>query len=208
MTAPVKLGSNIWDGRTVGLLGGSFNPAHRAHRYIAEEALKRLSLDFVWLMVSPGNPLKSDADMNDLESRMASADKIATHPRIMVTDIEKTIGTNHTFDTVKKLQKYFPRTHFVWLMGADNMQQFSMWFRWNDIVCTLPIAIFDRPEYSIARVASSLAGKYRKFQVAPTVIRKASAPAWTFVTAKRDPVSATSIRKTIGNIQPNNDRKT
>lgn len=208
MTTPIQIGSSLWDGQTIGLLGGSFNPAHSAHRYIAEQALKRLGLDFVWLLVSPGNPLKTDDDMASLDDRVKSCEAIAQHPRILVSDIESSLGTNRTLDTVTKLKNAFPRCNFVWLMGADNMQQFERWYRWDKIACTLPIAIFDRPEYSIARVSSGLARKFRRNQVPTTQIYKAKAPAWTFVTSKRNQISASAIRKTTGLDWPNTDRKT
>lgn len=208
MTTSPHIGSNLWDGQTVGLLGGSYNPAHNAHRYIAEEALKRLDLDSVWLMVSPGNPLKAGDDMASFNDRMKSAESIAKHPRVTATDIEQSLGTNRTLDTVQQLKKLFPRTHFIWLMGADNMQQFERWYAWDKIALTLPIAIFDRPEYSIARVTSGLARKFRQFQTLPTAICKANAPAWTFIDCKRNQESASAIRKTLGNDWPNTDRKT
>lgn len=207
MTSPIHIGSTLWDGLTVGLFGGSFNPAHSAHRYIAEQALKRLHLDFVWYLVSPANPLKPNAGMASHSDRMKSCEAIAQHPRLITSDIEVSLGTNRTIDTVTKLKKSFPRCNFVWLMGADNMQQFEQWYRWDKIACTLPIAIFDRPEYSIARMTSGLARKFRRNQVPPTELYKAKAPAWTFVASKRNQISATAIRKTTGLDWPNTDRK-
>jgi nicotinate-nucleotide adenylyltransferase len=198
MTAPIHIGSSLWNGHTIGLLGGSFNPAHKAHGYIAEQALKRLGLDFVWLLVSPGNPLKGDKDMASHAERMKTTDFITRHPNIVASDIECSLGTNRTFDTIMKLKNAFPRSNFIWLMGADNMQQFEQWYKWDKIACTLPIAIFDRPEYSIARLTSGLARKFRKNQVPNTLIYKAKAPAWTFVTSKRNKISATAIRGTTG----------
>lgn len=208
MTQAVEIGNALWDGQTIGLLGGSFNPAHRAHRHIAEEALNCLSLDSVWLMVSPGNPLKSTAGMAEFEDRLKSADNIAQNPHIFATDIEHILGTNRTYDTVLKLIESFPNSHFVWLMGADNMQQFEHWYAWEEIACTLPIAIFDRPEYSNAITDSRFAQKLKKNQVLPAEIYNAKAPAWTFVASKRDQISSSAIRETTGQNWPKTDRKT
>lgn len=208
MTQIVEIGNPLWDGQTIGLLGGSFNPAHRAHSYIAEEAIKRLGLDSVWLMVSPGNPLKPTGEMAKFEDRLKSAEGIAQSPHILATDIEQTLGTNRTFDTVLKLINTFPNSHFVWLMGADNMQQFEQWYAWEEIACTLPIAIFDRPEYSNAITDSGFAQKFKKNQVLPTEIYKAKAPAWTFIASKRDQISSSAIRETEGLDWPKTDRKT
>ncbi len=208
MTQAVEIGNPAWDGQTIGLLGGSFNPAHRAHRYIAEQAIKGLGLDSVWLMVSPGNPLKSTDEMAKLEDRLKSAESIAQSPHIVATDIEHTLGTKRTYDTVIKLLTAFPNSRFVWLMGADNMQQFNEWHAWEEIACTLPIAIFDRPEYSSAITDSGFAQKFKKNQVLPAEIYKAKAPAWTFIASKRDQISSSAIRETKGLDWPKTDRKT
>lgn len=208
MTQIVEIGNPLWNGQTIGLLGGSFNPAHRAHSYIAEEALKRLGLDSVWLLVSPGNPLKSTAEMARFEDRLKSAEGIAQNPHIFATDIEHKFGTNRTYDTVLKLIDAFPNSRFVWLMGADNMQQFNEWHAWEEIACTLPIAIFDRPEYSNAITASGFAQKFKENEIQPTEIYEAKAPAWTFIASKRDQISSSAIRETEGLNWSNTDRKT
>jgi len=194
-TPPVTPRSTLWNDRTVGLLGGSFNPAHAGHAYIAREALKRLGLDAVWLLVSPSNPLKSDHGMAPLDARTESARRISDHARIITTTIEDNLGTNRTADSLDALMSAFPKTNFIWLMGADNMQQFSQWYAWREIACTIPIAIFDRPKYSMGGLTSDLARVFAKFRTTPKHLKDQTAPAWSFVTAKRHPASATDIRR-------------
>ncbi len=183
--------------RAVGLLGGSFNPAHEGHRYISEQALKRLRLDQVWWMVSPQNPLKSRAEMASHADRMASAQAMAKHPRIKVTDIESRIGLAHTADVLQRLTKRYPRIRFVWLMGADNLAGIHRWKRWHKIFMTVPIAVFARPSYD-SRALAGLAAT--RFQAARLPERKAPSlafrdpPAWVFLAIRRHPASATEIR--------------
>ncbi|HEY4275635.1 MAG TPA: nicotinate (nicotinamide) nucleotide adenylyltransferase [Rhizomicrobium sp.] len=134
------------DGLRIGLLGGSFNPAHDGHLYVSETALKRLKLDFVWWLVSPGNPLKDKAAMGDFRARLRSAEQVAAHhPRIRVSALEETLHTVYTVDTVTALRRRFPGIDFVWLMGSDNLEQFGRWRRWRDIARLVPIAVVQRP---------------------------------------------------------------
>ena len=134
--------------RRIGILGGSFNPAHDGHRHISLEALKRLRLDEVWWLVSPQNPLKPQEGMAPFEDRIEKAKSVADHPRIRVTDIEKGFATTYTAETLARLCRRFPNQRFVWLMGADNLSQISRWNRWTRIFHTVPVAVFDRPSYS------------------------------------------------------------
>ena len=188
--------------RRVGLLGGSFNPAHVGHRHIAELALKRLGLDEVWFLVSPGNPLKRADGMAALEERLKSAEAIADHPRLRATAIESALGTRFTADTLAALVRRFPRTDFVWLMGADNLIQLPRWERWTSIFHSVPIAIFARPSYS----TNALAGKaaHRFSTARRRSLRKAARlasrkpPAWVFMHTRLHPESATSIRARRG----------
>lgn len=197
---PITPHSRLWDGLSVGLLGGSFNPAHDGHKHIAHEALKRLGLDAVWLLVSPANPLKNEQDLSAYTKRYQSAQAIADHAQIMPTDIEAQMGSRYTLDSLLGLFKAFPKTHFIWLMGADNMQQFSSWYQWQMIADNVPIAVFDRPSYSMGALTSDLARRYANFRVAPKYLAHCQAPAWSFVTTKRHPASATHIRQTSGAI--------
>ncbi len=130
-------------GLTIGLLGGSFDPAHGGHLYVSLVALKSLGLDYVWWLVSPGNPLKGAPAA--LADRLAQARAVARHPRIRVSDIEERLGTRFTIDTIAALMRRFPQVHFVWLMGSDNLQQFARWRRWPAIVRRLPVVVVRRP---------------------------------------------------------------
>ncbi len=188
--------------RRVGLLGGSFNPAHEGHRHISLEALKRLRLDEVWWLVSPQNPLKPAAEMASFARRFAGARAVAKSPRIKVLDLEARLGTRYTIDTVTAIRRLFPRTRFVWLMGADNLKQIRHWRRWREIFRRVPIAVLDRPTYSPAALNDLAAQSFTCFRVSPGAARRLAdmkPPAWTFLTIKLDPHSASAIRqKTSG----------
>src|SRR5579862_1956916 len=136
----------VADGLRIGLLGGSFNPAHAGHLYVSETALKRLKLDSVWWLVSPGNSFKEHAGMATLAARLESARQITAHePRVHVSALETALHTIYTIDTVKALRRRFPRIEFVWLMGSDNLRQFSHWRNWQALARLLPIAVVQRP---------------------------------------------------------------
>ncbi|MSP66963.1 MAG: nicotinate-nucleotide adenylyltransferase [Alphaproteobacteria bacterium] len=186
-------------GRRIGLLGGSFNPAHAGHRHISLAALARLGLDEVWWLVSPQNPLKAVAGMAPLADRLAEAGRLARHPRIRPTDIEACLGTRFTYDTLVALRRRFPATRFVWLMGADNLRQLPAWRRWRDLIRLAPIAVFDRPTYSYPALASKAAARLRRARVTGRGGLRALAmsrpPAWAFVWLRRHPASATAIRE-------------
>ena len=136
-------------GLRIGLLGGSFDPAHGGHLHVSLTAMKRLRLDYVWWLVSPGNPLKQAPA--PLAERLAGARAIARHPRLIVSDIEGQLGTRYTIDTVKALQRRFPFVHFVWLMGSDNLENFHHWRNWQEIARRLPLAVVQRPGSLLAR---------------------------------------------------------
>jgi nicotinate-nucleotide adenylyltransferase len=184
--------------RAVGLLGGSFNPAHAGHRHIAELALRHLGLDEVWWLVSPQNPLKGTTDMAPLGARLASASSQARHPKMRATAVESELGTRYTADTLKALSQRFPRTRFVWIMGADNLRQIARWEAWTSIFHLMPIAVFARPAYD----SKALAGKAAtRFKQARRTLRSAgrlawrSPPWWVFVHSRLHPASGTSIRR-------------
>ncbi|HEY4546487.1 MAG TPA: nicotinate-nucleotide adenylyltransferase [Pedomonas sp.] len=163
-----------WRGKRVGLLGGSFNPAHRGHVHISEEAIKRLGLDAVWWLVSPQNPLKSAEGMAPQAIRLASARAIARNPRIVPTDVERKLGTQYTVDTLKALVALHPGTRFIWLMGGDNLQGFHRWHQWRQIVRAVPIAVLLRPRYSEARRSARVLGPLKK-----ALKPDRTAPRWT-----------------------------
>ena len=183
--------------RRIGLLGGSFNPAHAGHRYISLQALKRLRLDEVWWMVSPQNPLKPTAGMAPLAERMAQAARVADHARIRVTDIEHRLGTVYTADTLKALVPRYPRCRFMWLMGADNLEQIGEWKDWQTIFASIPIAVFARPPYSPRILSGKAAKRFASRRIAETRARQLAdmqAPAWVFFHNRPHAGSATRIR--------------
>ncbi len=184
--------------KTIGLMGGSFNPAHKGHRAISLFAMDSLGLDAYWWMVSPGNPLKPQSDMAPLPARMASAKAQAKRTPIKVTAIEQALGTVYTAETLKKLVARYPKTQFIWIMGADNLLQFHHWRRWRDIARLMPIAVIARPSYSPQVVAGPAMAWFRRF-VRRSDQRhhwtKWSTPALVFLRFRPDPRSATALRR-------------
>lgn len=184
-------------GGRIGLLGGSFNPAHEGHLHISLLALRRLRLDQVWWLVSPQNPLKPEKGMASLDARLESARRLARHPRLHVTDIEARLGTRYTADTLRALKRRFPRARFVWLMGADNLLQIPNWERWTAVFETVPVAIFARPSYSVRALAGKAAQRYRRWRVPAQRaggLAWRTPPAWVFLHCRLHPASATKIR--------------
>jgi nicotinate-nucleotide adenylyltransferase len=185
--------------RRIGLLGGSFNPAHGGHLHLSRLALKYLDLDEVWWLVSPQNPLKPSEGMAPLEVRLAEARRVAAeHPRIIATDLESRLGSSHyTADTLKSLRRRFPTSRFVWLMGADNLVQIPHWERWIEIFRTVPIAVFDRPSYSLKALSGAAAKRFSRHRVPFREARRLGEqrpPAWVFFHTPLDNHSATRIR--------------
>ena len=181
----------------IGLLGGSFNPAHDGHRHISLLALKHLHLDEVWWMVSPQNPLKSRDDMAPFEERLDGARRLARHPNIRVTDIEMRLDTRFTAETLEALKTCFPRVRFVWVMGADNLAQISRWNRWTKIFNLVPIAVFDRAPYSFDALAGKAAQAFSRFKLRPRDAHdlvERCPPAWIFFHTRLHPGSATHVR--------------
>lgn len=189
----------LYGGLRVGLLGGSFNPAHEGHAHITREALKRLKLDFVWWLVSPQNPLKSRDDMAGLDARMEGAHAVIGHaPRVLVTALETALGTRFTADTLQALTARFPRTRFVWLMGADNLEQIPRWQRWENILATVPVAVLDRPPYLYGATAGRAAQRFSRARLSESrarLLAKRTPPAWVMLHQPRRAISATEIRR-------------
>jgi nicotinate-nucleotide adenylyltransferase len=182
----------------IGLLGGSFNPAHRGHRHISLEAMRALGLDEVWWLVSPGNPLKEGAkDMAPYPARLAAAKRLAERSRIRVSDFEQRAGTRFTIETVRLLKRRHPEHRFIWLLGSDNLPNFHFWRNWRGLARELPIAVIRRPGYDSAAHAARAMGWLRRF-VHPSSQAKRwtewSAPAILFLRLTPDPSSATAIR--------------
>lgn len=176
----------------IGLLGGSFNPAHDGHLHLTGEALKRLCLNQVWWLVSPQNPLKSSRGMAPLDERLARARQMAAHPKIVVTDVERRLGAARTASTLALLAKRYPNMSFVWLMGADNLAQMPRWWRWAQIFRAVRVAVFDRSPYSYKALAGAAAQRFA--QARTRSIWRHRLPVWTFVAMRRHPASATAIR--------------
>lgn len=184
----------------VGLLGGSFNPAHDGHRYVSLNALRSLGLDQVWWLVSPQNPLKPVAGMAPFADRLDGARRVARHPRIRVSDIEARLGTRFTVDTLERLRT-LEGHRFVWLLGADNLVQLPRWRRWRDIMAAVPVAVFERAPYSYAALAGKAAACFGSARVEEEGLRDlvtATPPAWAFVRLRAHPASSTAIRRAAG----------
>ncbi|MGB5076587.1 MAG: nicotinate-nucleotide adenylyltransferase [Sphingorhabdus sp.] len=184
--------------KTVGLMGGSFNPAHGGHRSISLFAMRALELDEFWWMVSPGNPLKPRKDMAPLAARLASAKQQGRRSRIRATAIELDLGTVYTVETLRKILIRYPKTRFIWIMGADNLLQFHQWRRWREIARMMPIAVIARPGYDASAVAGPAMAWFRRFVRRPDQRHhwtKWSTPALVFMRFRPDPRSATAIRR-------------
>jgi nicotinate-nucleotide adenylyltransferase len=181
----------------IGLLGGSFNPAHRAHRDLSLLAWKRLGLDRVWWLVSPGNPLKENSKLPRLERRLAQARNVAASPVIDVTGTEVIYRTRYTYDLVVKLRQNFPRVRFVWLMGADNLAQFHRWHRWREIAQTLPFAVIERPGFEtspLSALAAQALSRHRIDESDAPLLPSLSPPAWVYLHGLKSELSSTSLR--------------
>ena len=192
-----EFSGDLWANRTVGLLGGSFNPAHGGHRHISLYAMKMLGLDAVWWMVSPQNPLKSTRDMAPLKTRIASARAASHHPKIIVTDIEQHLNTRYTADTLRELKRHFPRTNFVWLMGTDNLRQVHRWQKWQEIFRMVPICVLNRPPRHNSVKACPAFERFRAYllpQQRAQSLKNAPLPSWTILHIPLNHLSATAIR--------------
>jgi nicotinate-nucleotide adenylyltransferase len=189
--------SPLVSGLRVGLLGGSFNPAHDGHRHISLIALRRLGLDQVWWLVSPQNPLKSVEEMAPFEERFSSAQRIADHPRIKVSNLEARLGTTYTADLIKHLCERGGGTHFVWLMGADNLGQFHKWKNWQAIFETLPICVIARPGYERVALGARAAQVYVHARLDASdakILAGLKAPVWSIIQEQLSTLSSTQIR--------------
>lgn len=183
--------------RRIGLLGGSFNPAHEGHRHISLEALRRLGLDEVWWLVSPQNPLKSGDGMEPLATRVARARRMAGDRRIRVDAPELALGTRYTLDTVRALKQLYPQARFVWLMGADILPQLVDWAGWRDLFAEIPIAAFARPGWGYTALASRAPRTFAAARLKQEDARRlptCEPPAWCFIPSRLDSHSATAIR--------------
>ncbi len=196
LTPPTINTPTPWAGKSVGILGGSFNPAHEGHRNISTYALEHLELDAIWWMVSPQNPLKS-LKAAPIDERMQKAMEISNHEQIIVTDIETHLNTKYTAETLRKLQEHFPDTNFVWLMGVDNLKQINQWDEWEQIFDMVPIAVLNRPTDD-ADIEQYPAVKHFTHARLPllkkTALKTANTPAWLLLDNPQMDISSTQIR--------------
>jgi nicotinate-nucleotide adenylyltransferase len=202
-SAPIHPTSRIYarpphagQGQAIGLLGGSFDPPHPAHRLISEAALKRLGLDKVWWIVSPGNPLKRNAPA-PLAERLRLCRTVANNPHIVVTDFETDLPSPYTASTLAFLKSRSPLVHFVWIMGADNLASFHRWERWREIFTMVPVVVVDRPGWRLKALSSKAARAFeraRKPEVDAALLAHTPPPAWTFLTGPLSQASSTAIR--------------
>ncbi|MFK5980632.1 MAG: nicotinate-nucleotide adenylyltransferase [Rhizobiaceae bacterium] len=190
------------DGMTIGLLGGSFNPPHEGHVHISELVLQRLQLHKVWWLASPGNPLKNNNKLPDLNERLTLCQKLVSNPKIEITGFEAKFHTRYTADTLALLKRIRPRLNFIWIMGADNLAQFHHWQDWRKIAAMMPMVVIDRPgstlSFRSARAAQALA-RYRKDPDTITNLAFEKPPAWTFIHGPRSNLSSTAIRAKSSN---------
>lgn len=184
-------------GMRIGLFGGSFNPPHAGHVLVSEIALRRLKLDRIWWLVTPGNPLKENSGLPSLDERIAAARKIARDRRIVVTGLEAEIGTRYTYDTVSWLVRRAPGVKFVWIMGADNLAQFHRWQHWADIAALVAVAAIDRPGAARAALHAHAAQRFSRWRLAENDAARLAAtppPAFVFLHDRRIDLSSTALR--------------
>ena len=188
----------VFPGQRVGIMGGSFNPPHEGHVRVAETALRRLRLDQVWWLVTPGNPLKPNGGLPPLASRIAAVDRLIRDPRMKATGFEAALGSAFTVDTVSFLVRRHPGVRFVWLMGGDGLASFHRWRLWRRIAASMPMAVVDRPGFRLKAMASpaahALARRFQPEQRAANLSRQRSSPMWTFLSTRLSPLSSTEIR--------------
>ena len=188
---------HVEPGMTVGLFGGSFNPPHRGHLLVSEIALRRLKLDQLWWIVTPGNPLKDTSGLPALAERIAWSEAVNEDPRVKVTAFEASHEVRFTADTLAVVRRLNPGVRFVWIMGADNLADFHRWQNWRDIAMTFPIAVIDRPGSTLSYLSSKMAKTFdyaRIDESDASLLATLPAPAWTFLHGPRSPVSSTAIR--------------
>ena len=188
-------------GMRIGLFGGTFDPPHQAHLAATLLAMKRLKLDRVWWLVTPGNPLKNTMHLAPLDERIAAARRLTHHPRIDVTGLEAVIKTRYTYDTISWLIARCPGVRFVWIMGADNLRSFHRWQRWRDIANLVPIVVVDRLGPSLYAASSTAGQALRAFRIpeaAVTSLPLQPPPAWAFLHGLKSPLSSTALRALRG----------
>jgi nicotinate-nucleotide adenylyltransferase len=184
-------------GMRIGLFGGSFNPVHEGHRLVVEETLRRLELDALWVLVTPGNPLKDHKELAPLADRVTAARQVLHHPRVRVTGFEAAHGFTYSWQTILFLTKALPDRRFVWIMGADNLVNFHLWERWGEIAQMLPMAVYVRPGSSnsaLASLAANALGRWRVDEGDAPRLAQLSPPAWVYLHGQQSTLSSSAIR--------------
>ncbi|MEM9725495.1 MAG: nicotinate-nucleotide adenylyltransferase [Pseudomonadota bacterium] len=192
----MQLGPPAAPGLRIGLLGGSFDPPHDGHVHITRIALRRMALDRVWWLVSPGNPLKSRGPA-DLERRMAACRALMRHPKVAITDVESRLGVRYTADTLSQLMRLYPTARFVWLMGADNLTGFHHWEHWDWIMGSIPIGVMARPGAQLRAGLAPAAQRFSRWRVDPAAAAALpfkKPPAWSLITGPMSSLSSTALR--------------
>ena len=203
ITRPTRFGSIeartplVFAGQRIGVMGGTFNPPHDGHALVARTALKRLRLDQVWWLVTPGNPLKGNGQLPPLAARIEQTRKVAGDPHMRVTGFEAELGSAFTVDTLAFLKRRYPGVRFVWLMGADGLASFHRWRNWKEIAASIPIAVIDRPGFRLGAMASPAARSLRRFflpEAQAALLARGRGPRWTFLSTKLSSLSSTELR--------------
>jgi nicotinate-nucleotide adenylyltransferase len=187
-------------GLRIGLYGGSFNPAHAGHLHVSRLAMQRLRLDWVWWLVTPGNPLKDTRELATTAQRVASARQVARDPRIRITTVEEEIGSRYTVDTLALLRERYPAVRFVWIMGADNLLGFHRWRGWDRIAALVPIAIVDRPGFTLRPLQGRTARRFARARIPEeeaASLADREPPAWVFLHGPRSTLSSTALRRAV-----------
>ena len=207
MTAPGGARSEYQDllrlphaepGNRIGIFGGSFNPPHSGHWLVASTVMKRLDLDQIWWLVTPGNPLKDHADLAPLEMRLHLTSAVADHPKMKVTAFEEVLGTPYTAQTIARLKVLRPSLRIIWIMGADNLAGFHKWQDWRSLVGTVPVAIVNRPGSSLSPMSAPMAKAYENYRLPEemaALLPDMEPPAWTFLHAPLDASSSSKMRR-------------
>ncbi len=185
-------------GQRIGLFGGSFNPPHEGHLHVAETALKALELDRIWWLVSPQNPLKSTQQMARYEERLEAVRRQVRHPHMAVVELERVLGTRYTAELIRSAQHHYPKIHFIWIMGADNLAGFHRWKAWRALAERVPIAVIDRAPHLYRAVCGPAAlalAPYRMRGRKARLLADQAPPAWGIIMAPRHPASSTALRK-------------
>lgn len=190
-------------GMRIGLFGGSFNPPHEGHRLVALQCLRRLDLDAVWLLVTPGNPLKAGDGLPPIAERVRAARALVGHPQVRVTGFEAAYGLRYSYETIRRLTRSLPGRRFVWIMGADNLRDFHRWERWREIAGMIPLAVYVRPgselRAPVARAATALA-RHRLEESDATLLAGCRPPAWVFLHGLMSALSSTALRAGRGKV--------